>query len=216
MRTRGEGPSLAAATSCACASRPAGAARAARTVEGSDPPVRGPGTGSEPGVLVHPRPPTPSGRYRTSNPSGKGVERRFEAAEDPLAGRAVRHRRPRPGRAPSRLAVWPSRTGLMDRERPQARVGMEVHIPSRSATCGIRAVHVRNAFSCTSTPMSHVRLWIGIGRVENRLQVTASHSMIVTLRIGCQTARFRLHFGEDTTRSEPFLLADTASLREVS
>ena len=64
--------------------------------------------------------------------------------------------------------------------------------------------------------MSHVRLWIGIGRVENRLQVTASHSMIVTLRIGCQTARLRLHFGEDTTRSEPFLLADTASLREVT
>ena len=31
--------------------------------------------------------------------------------------------------------------------------------------------------------MSHVRLWIGIGRVENRLQVTASHSMIVKLRI---------------------------------
>ncbi len=64
--------------------------------------------------------------------------------------------------------------------------------------------------------MSHVRLWIGIGCVENRLQVTASHSMIVTLRIGCQTARLRLHFGEDTTRSDPFLLADTASLREVS
>ncbi len=64
--------------------------------------------------------------------------------------------------------------------------------------------------------MSHVRLWIGIGRVENRLQVTASHSMIVTLRIGCQTARFRLHFGEDTTRSEPFLLAEGASLRELS
>ena len=46
MRTRCEGPSLAAATSCACASRPAGAARAARAVEGSDPPVRGPGTGA--------------------------------------------------------------------------------------------------------------------------------------------------------------------------
>ena len=39
---------------------------------GSDPPVRGPGTGSGPGVLAHP-PPLPSwGRYRTINPWREG------------------------------------------------------------------------------------------------------------------------------------------------
>ena len=51
-----------------------------------------------------------------------------------IAGQLWRHAaRPgadRLGTCPSRLAVWPSPTGLMDRERPQARVGMDVHIPT--------------------------------------------------------------------------------------
>ena len=35
-------------------------------------------------------------------------------------------------------------------------------------------LHVRNTFERTSTPVSHVRLQIGIGHAENRLHVTAS------------------------------------------
>ena len=60
-------------------------------------------------------------------------------------------------------------------------------------------MHVRNAFSCTSTPMSHVRLWIGIGRVENRLRIMASRSKIGKLRDGARTHRRRGDFRQDPT-----------------
>ena len=49
-------------------------------------------------------------------------------------------------------------------------------------TCGDGAAHIRNAFSCTSTFETHVRLRIGIGHVENRLRITASRSKIGKLR----------------------------------
>ncbi len=42
--------------------------------DGSDPPGRGPGTGSGPGEFAHHLPPSPRGRSRAINPSGKGVE----------------------------------------------------------------------------------------------------------------------------------------------
>ena len=41
--------------------------------------------GVGPSVFSHPRPPASTGRSSTRDPSGKGVERRFEAAEAPLA-----------------------------------------------------------------------------------------------------------------------------------
>ena len=65
--------------------------------------------------------------------SRKGVERRFEGAENPLADRLAvglfgiaerdrdEHRHGPP---------WPSRMGWMDRERPEGEVGMGVHIPT--------------------------------------------------------------------------------------
>ena len=65
--------------------------------------------------------------------SRKGVERRFEGAENPLVDRLAvglfgiaerdrdEHRHGPP---------WPSRTGWMDRERPEGEVGMGVHIPT--------------------------------------------------------------------------------------
>ena len=45
--------------------------------DGSDPPVRGPGTGSGPGVFAH-LPPPSWGRSRPDIPSGKATERRYE------------------------------------------------------------------------------------------------------------------------------------------
>ena len=112
--------------------------------------------GVGPSVFSHPRPPASTGRSSTRNPSGKGVGRRFEAAEHAFAvhpslgaagvavatvirRRAFVARRDRA--APSPLlyvdakrfgfatdrgtrARWPSRKGLLDRERPQAAVGL--------------------------------------------------------------------------------------------
>ena len=53
------------------------------------------------------------------------------------AGRwAVRHRRPRPGRDPSRLAVSPSRKGLLARERPHGRLGWPC--TSQPSPCRVR------------------------------------------------------------------------------
>ena len=79
--------SAGAAASCASADRPASAVGAAPSVDGSDPPVRGPGTGSDAGVFSHPCPrpfgvaPDPINPY-----AGRRFERRFEAAEHQFAG----------------------------------------------------------------------------------------------------------------------------------
>ncbi len=90
MRTRCEGPSLAAATSCVCASRPAGAARAARAVEGSDPPSPKAWYGRG-AVRVFTRSvPPPGGRSPPIIPAGRRFERCFEAAEHPFADRVPR------------------------------------------------------------------------------------------------------------------------------
>ena len=76
---------------------------------------------------------------RANNPSRKGFERGIEAAADPFAqlagNRAVRIAGQ--GRdAPVPAHCWPSRTGLMDRERPQARVGWKC--TSRPPPCPTR------------------------------------------------------------------------------
>ncbi len=46
----------------------------------------------------------------------------------------------------------------------------------RTTTYEVADAHVRNGFSCTCTPISHVRLWIGIGRAEHRFGITAFRS----------------------------------------
>ena len=54
---------------------------------GSDPAVRGPATGSGPCAFAHPRP-LPLGSLPDQRSlAGRPVQRRFEAAEDPLADR---------------------------------------------------------------------------------------------------------------------------------
>ena len=54
--------------------------------DGSDPPVRGPGTGSEAGVFAHPCPRPLGVAPGQLSLRGKAVQRRFEAAEHPFAG----------------------------------------------------------------------------------------------------------------------------------
>ena len=58
--------------------------------DGSDPPVRGPGTGSEAGVFAHPCPRPLGVAPGQLSLRGKAVQRRFEAAEHQFAGRPVR------------------------------------------------------------------------------------------------------------------------------
>ena len=54
--------------------------------DGSDPPVRGPGTGSEAGVFAHPCPRPLGVAPGQLSLRGKAVQRRFEAAEHQFAG----------------------------------------------------------------------------------------------------------------------------------
>ena len=61
--------------------------------------------------------------------------------------------------------------------------------------------------------MSHVRLRIGIGRVENRLRIIASRSKIGKLRDGGQTHRRRGDFRLDPTA--PSLKIRTRRYRQV-
>ena len=103
--------------------------------DASDPPVRGPGTGSGPGVLAHPPPPPPwvasvpavppgrvssaaSKRRRTRWPSGWPSSC---SASPGMSGTPV----------PARLS--PSRTGLLVRERPLEGRGEGVN--TRSPLC---------------------------------------------------------------------------------
>ena len=74
--------------------------------DASDPPRRGLGTGSGPGVFAHPAP-EPFGSLPASDPSRKRVEHRFDAAEDPFADRPV------PGKAEALAA-----TGAGPQSRP--------------------------------------------------------------------------------------------------
>ena len=72
MRTRRIHLSRAVAWSCVRRHPVAGAALGSTDVEGSDPPVQGPGTGSGAGVFAH-LPPPSWGRSRAIDPSRKGV-----------------------------------------------------------------------------------------------------------------------------------------------
>ena len=72
MRTRRIHLSRAVAWSCVRRHPVAGAALGSTDVDGSDPPVRGPGTGSGAGVFAH-LPPPSWGRSRAIDPSRKGV-----------------------------------------------------------------------------------------------------------------------------------------------
>ncbi len=73
-------------------------------------------------------------------------------------------------------------------------------------------LHVRNMFERTSTPISHVRLRIGIGRAENRLHVIVSGPKIAKLRHSRLAACLR----SDFRASEHLLLAEAPSLHDTS
>ena len=104
------------------------------------------------------------------------------------------------------------------RSRPGGRDATE----SRTTTCEVADVHVRIAFPRTCTPISHVRFWIGIGSVENRLRIAATCSKIGKLQIdpadGLLPTRFpgRPHApgaatsGGDARSPRSFLCADRA------
>ena len=88
--------------------------------DGSDPPVRGPGTGSEAGVFAHPcRRPLGVAPGQLSL-RGKAVQRRFEAAEHQFDRRS----RSAPRAALDTSAKQPSHhsAGLVNREAPARRV----------------------------------------------------------------------------------------------
>ena len=85
------------------------------------------------GCACAPLPPPPSGRYRTSDPSRKGVERRFSAAADVLGDRLAVGvsgiADPRPGRACSGSSfAFPH--GIVGPERPLAGRGEGVNTHS--------------------------------------------------------------------------------------
>ncbi len=112
-----------------------------------------------------PIPPAAAGSLPANSPSRKGVERRFEALEDPLPDHLAVGLCPaspaKAGPGPFRLAVWPSRMGLMDRERPQARLGWPC--TSRPSPCRTR----------------HPEGWVAPGNGRKRQRVTAAtvHSL---------------------------------------
>ena len=80
MRRRRIRLSRAGAWSCGRCHPATCAALGSTDVEGSDPPVRGPGTGSEAGVFAH-LPPPSWGRSRIRYPCRKAVQRRCGAAD---------------------------------------------------------------------------------------------------------------------------------------
>ena len=121
--------------------------------DGSDPPVRGPGTGSDAGVFSHPCPrplgvaPDPINPY-----AGRRFERRFEAADHPFADRP---------------AVWQPGITEQGRGTPDG----SGHSPSRQvrdapvpgdpgatakqpATYETAGAHIATAVPCTCTSMS--------------------------------------------------------------
>ena len=185
--------SAAATTSCAHAACPARAARAAQAVT----------LASQQSVPEGCRAPLPGGGGPVGRPAGRRAVR-HRRSRPGRAGPARRLAFPHgiggPGATPGEVGMEvhiptlavpyeACRIGGSSRPRPRSadrhrRSDGRGATLSRYATCGIGAMHVRNAFSCTSTLMSHVHLWIGIGDVENRLQVTAFRPEIMKLRIG--------------------------------
>ena len=120
--------------------------------DGSDPPVRGPGTGSDAGVFAH-LPPPSWGRSRSINPyAGRRFERRFEAADHPFADRP---------------AVWQPGITEQGRGTPDgwgrspSRQVRDAPIPGdrgatakQPATYGTAGAHIATAVPCTCTSMS--------------------------------------------------------------
>ena len=104
---------------------------------GSDPAVRGPAAGSGPGAFAHPPAPPPRVAPRPAIPAregGSSAASRRRTTRSPTDwpwGCSASARKT--GTSPSRIAVWPSRTGLLDRERPQAGVGWHAHSNHRRA-----------------------------------------------------------------------------------
>ena len=113
--------------------------------DGSDPPVRGPGTGSEAGVFAHPCPRPLGVAPGQLSLRGKAVQRRFEAAEHQFAGPLsvglsdiAEQGRGRDGRGRSpRRQAWDAPVlgtqkafphGIPGRSDPLRRVGWGVHI----------------------------------------------------------------------------------------
>ena len=138
-------PSAFAAVSCGLAAQPPVAGRAAPAVAGATPLAKGSVRRSGECVFTT-RPPASRGRSRSRNPSGKGFERRFEAAEDPLADRLAVGCSASPtktGTRPSRLAWTHSCNGLRCRRRNyRHRKKMRIynHLPARRlASLAVRA-----------------------------------------------------------------------------
>ena len=103
--------------------------------DGSDPPVRGPGTGSGPGVLAHPSP-RPLGSLACQQSLREGCRAPLRSGGGPVgrpAGhQAVRHRRACPGLACSGPPfAFPH--GMVGPERPLAGKGEGVN--ARSPLC---------------------------------------------------------------------------------
>ena len=140
--------------------------------DGSDPPVRGPGTGSEAGVFAHPCPRPLGVAPGQLSLRGKAVQRRFEAAEHQFAGplsvglsdiaEQGRGRDGR-GRSPRRQAwdapVLGTQRGGSLRSRPQAperhrRSGDRGATAKQPATYGTAGAHIATVVPCTCTSMS--------------------------------------------------------------
>ena len=145
------------------------------------------------------------------------------AASPPRSGRACPVRS---GSLPAKdrsTGATPGWDGSAHPNPPRATLGTEIggslrsrpQVPARHrdpgdrsttakppATCGIGGVPIRNAFPRTSTPVSHVTLWIGIGRVENRLQFTAPCPRSGSTSVAGKAPRYRHDFRKDPTRSD--------------
>ena len=110
--------------------------------DASDPPRRGLGTGSRPGVLAHPRPRplrVASAPAIPAREGGSSAASRRRSTRSPTGWPSGRSASPsRTGDESVTGRRWPSRTGLLDRERPPGRVsGMCTSQPSAMPALGI-------------------------------------------------------------------------------
>ena len=148
---------------------------------GSDPPVRGPGTGSESGVFAHPCPRPLGVAPDQLSLRGKAVSAPLRDGGTPGHPRphlqALGHRRATPGRArPGSPMAFPQ--GIADPERPPSEGGMEVHIPTLAdATPGIERggslrsrpqVPARHGRSAAGAATARRPMTCGIGSVHIR------------------------------------------------
>ena len=136
--------------------------RAARGVDGSDPPRRRLGTGSGPGWLAHPRPPSGSLPHHQSL-AGRPVQRRFEAADHSFADRlavGLLGVAARGGDAPVTCSPRPSRTGSLAGRDPAAaeRMGLSGPIlPGADrgmAERGVPPIHIQGARIGIGAPLA--------------------------------------------------------------